>query len=182
MSKLLYTIVDTDPESPHHGSPYLTRFRLGRLMIHVFHRQDYDDPHDHPYDFWTFPLHSYVEEVFQKNVQWAPDEPVSFYSYRRVVRAFRWHHRPAEFVHRIRGRYSGKVWDKLDKQIIPNVRPDTANDIPEWEPYHDEYRKFVTIVWRSRERREWGFWKFRALQWCWQVGRDYYRGGKRDDC
>jgi hypothetical protein len=44
-------------------TPYLTRVHLtprtkiGQLCLHIFWRGDEDpDPHDHPFDFWTFPL------------------------------------------------------------------------------------------------------------------------------
>ena len=41
------------------GSKYMTRVWFGRLRVHVFYRGDADaDPHDHPWDFWTFPLTS----------------------------------------------------------------------------------------------------------------------------
>ena len=42
---------------------YLLRVKLtpktrwGQLYLHIFHRGDQDRcPHDHPWDFWTFPL------------------------------------------------------------------------------------------------------------------------------
>ncbi len=50
-------------------SPYLTRYTLlatrwFQLCIHVFHRSDSPDLHDHPWDFWTLLLRGgYAEEV-----------------------------------------------------------------------------------------------------------------------
>lgn len=179
LRKFCYTIYDTDPQSPTFDQAYMTRLRLGRPMIHIFYRCDYDDPHDHPYGFWTFPLRSYVEEVF---------EPIEnsrkMRSYRRIVRAFRWHYRPAEHIHRIRGRYSGNVWGVHTMCMfpVPDTLADLINNTPSWEPYYDEIGTFVTLVWRGPETREWGFWKLRDLKWCWQRGRDYYTGGKRDLC
>ena len=76
------------------SGPYLTRVTLGRLRLHVFHRGDEDpDCHDHPADFWTFPLVTYVEEFIDRGGvrQW------------RLVRAFRLHQRRAEFAHRVIG-------------------------------------------------------------------------------
>lgn len=76
-------------------TPYLTRIILGPLRIHVFHRGDADpDCHDHPADFWTFPLVSYVEGF--------PDGST------RIVKAFRLHHRRAEFAHRVIGPAGGQ--------------------------------------------------------------------------
>ena len=47
-------------------SLYLTRLHLGHLFIHFFNRGDMDrHPHDHPWDFWTFPLTTYYEEVWE---------------------------------------------------------------------------------------------------------------------
>lgn len=80
-------------------SPYLTRLLIGRLRLHVFHRGDSDpDPHTHPWAFWTFPLTSYVEEVF---------EPTTGLRRRAVVRAFRLHYRPASHAHRVVARWAG---------------------------------------------------------------------------
>lgn len=73
-------------------SPYMTRVTLGPLRLHVFHRGDNDpDCHDHPADFWTFPLVSYLEEYV------GPDGDLR----RRIVKAFRLHRRRAEFAHRV---------------------------------------------------------------------------------
>lgn len=73
-------------------APYLTRVVLGRLRLHVFHRGDADpDFHDHPADFWTFPLVSYVEQYLDS--EGVPQT--------REVRAFRLHRRRAEFAHRV---------------------------------------------------------------------------------
>ncbi len=82
-------------------SLYLTRVRLtprvrwGQLCLHVFHRGDMDTwPHDHPFDFWTFPLSHYRERVLRRSGQ----------VYDRTVTRWRWHYRPAEFTHRVLGK------------------------------------------------------------------------------
>jgi hypothetical protein len=111
------------------NDPYLTRIMIGRLYIHIFHRGDADpDPHDHPWDFWTFPLVSYWEE------RWWSEE-LSLYGgrahllpYAWTIRAFRPHWVRAEHVHRVIGR--------------ADERPGPV----------------VTIVWRGPKVREWGFW------------------------
>ncbi len=78
------------------GSPYLTRWALGRLRLHVFHRGDADpDPHTHP-------LVSYNEAVMN------PETGVIRY---QLVRAWRLHFRPASHAHLIVGpvRGDGKI-------------------------------------------------------------------------
>lgn len=79
-----------------HDTPYLTRISLPglrRARIHIFHRGDADpDPHDHPWDFWTYPLVPYWEQVYDpdtRQMSW------------QTVRAFRLHFRKAEHAHRI---------------------------------------------------------------------------------
>jgi len=67
--------------------------RRGQLMFHVFHRGDQDDPHDHPWYFWTFPLHSYSELAIMDS---GGD--------RVVIPRFKWTRRPAEYVHKVEGR------------------------------------------------------------------------------
>lgn len=177
--KFRYTIYDGDPYSPTFHEPYMTRYRFGRLMVHVFYRADNDDPHDHPWPFWTFPLHSYVEEVFTKHE--GTGEPYLL-ARRQVVQAFRLHYREPGHIHRIRGRYAGKAWNTHHRQVLNGVSPYWVSSTPELEPYHIETARFVTIVWRGREVREWGFWKYRGLHWCWQKGKEYYNGGKHDLC
>lgn len=171
-----YTIIDQDPESPTFRLPYMTRTRLGRLMYHVIYRRDDDDPHDHPWWFVTFPLTSYVEEVtlrtvesFDRDIGAIIDPPlVEFVTFRRAVRAFHFHYREAHFIHRILG-------------------PWTGEDVSQY-PAAGGYERGVgtgtirTIVWRGPEIREWGFWKTRLGKTCWQIGREYYSGGKRKLC
>lgn len=119
--KPLQTTVET--LFAHDGSPYLTRVIVGRLRFHVFHRGDIDpDPHDHPADFWTFPLVPYVEQYLTRDGRTG----------RRVVRAFRLHHRRAEFAHRVVGRWAGTELDARGGGV-------------------------ATIVLWGRKRREWGF-------------------------
>lgn len=83
------TIWDRDGEK----SAYQTKVICGHFRIHIFWRGDRDpDMHDHPADFWTFPLVSYVEEYM--------DEKAGGPFYRKVS-AFRLHRRKAEFAHRV---------------------------------------------------------------------------------
>lgn len=88
------------------GKHLMTRLIVGdrskpHPRLHVMHRGDADsDCHDHPADFWTFPLTSYVEQVYTPG----PMGGMSF----RLVRAFRLHKRKAEYAHRIWGRWAGR--------------------------------------------------------------------------
>ena len=78
------------------STPYQTVIKFGPfgLRLHIFWRGDGDpDWHDHPADFWTFPLVSYVEEY--------PGDMC--FPQRRIVEAFRLHRRKAEFAHRVLG-------------------------------------------------------------------------------
>ncbi len=46
-------------------SPYMTRWMLlSRVYLHLFHRSDADDRHDHPFGFWVFVLwRGYIEDT-----------------------------------------------------------------------------------------------------------------------
>lgn len=136
------------------GTAYMTRLWIGRLRLHIFHRGDTDpDCHDHPWDFWTFPLTPYVEEV-------AEQHPDGRWRKRcQAVDALRWHFRPAEHSHRVLGRLMRGFWMLPDE-----VRPG----------------RIVTIVWISKPRRKWGFLKIRGRQSCWVPWREYIHGDAKD--
>jgi len=142
-----------------HRTPYLTRIKLtpktpwGQLMFHIFHRGDADDhPHDHPWDFWTFPLNSYVEECWctvggnewhRGRAYW----PGESYMLKSVVRAWRWHFRPAEYMHR----------------VLHSYRYPTLTE--ELETYYSyakgarlaRSKRIWTLVWAKPKRRSWFF-------------------------
>lgn len=144
-----------------HDTAYMTRLWFGRLRLHIFHRGDYDpDHHDHPWPFWTFPIHSYVEEVVDPMIhKQATDPNVVVFSGPRVkaqvVHAWRVHARPPTHCHRVLGRWSGTgvEWDR---------------------------RAIVTVVWRGHKVRLWGFLKNRKGQWCWVAWNEYIFGGGKD--
>lgn len=77
---------------------YRTAIKLTPLTrIHIFWRGDNDRAHhDHPNDFWTFPLIGYWEEVTDLE---RPDFFQVLY-----VKPWRLHFRPAEYRHRVLGR------------------------------------------------------------------------------
>jgi len=136
---------------------YLTRVKLtpktrwGQLYFHFFHRGDNDrDFHDHPYDFWTFPLKTYYERVLDL-------KPYGYRiregrSARNAVEAFRWHFRPAEYAHIQEGaaRYRWTTCERYDGSTAWWGR----------EAIFDGWT--ATFVWRKATRREWGFWTVAA--------------------
>jgi hypothetical protein len=158
------------------GDPYMTRFWIGRLRLHIFYRGDHDpDCHDHPGDFYTFPLTSYVEEVLheQRQAYLAKNSPPppKFFKTKQIVRRFRLHYRPVEHCHRVLGRYLGPP-PKKDMSLYQEMR--TLHP----ESLYGE-GKIITIVWQCGVRRKWGFWKDRDGRWCWQGWKDYtLAGGK----
>jgi len=129
------------------ADPYLTRYVFGAFAIHVFHRPDSDENcHDHPRDFWTFPLVDYAEHVF---------DPETGETTVNVVSRYRWHFRKAEYAHRVLGacRWSFNPGSGALRLLRVN-------------------RKIITLVRRGKLRRPWGFWVKRV----WVEWREYFRG------
>ncbi len=80
------------------GEKYMTRYimYLGwiNLRLHQFFRGDDDRAsHTHPWWFITFPLSPYREEVYNRGVSQCI----------RLVKAWRFHYRPASFEHIVLG-------------------------------------------------------------------------------
>ena len=157
------TIYGKDGE---HNTPYMTRWWIGRLRLHVFYRGDADpDPHDHPWPFWTFPLTPYVEEVTKIT-------GTGYKQTRRVVPAFWPSYRAATHTHRVLGRFD----PEKTAMYIPN--PPGSGIVPQWRP-----GKIVTLVWRGKSERPWGFLKNRDGKWCWIAWKEYVFGnGKSAPC
>ena len=62
--KPIFRIEHVYGRSEADASLYLTRYIAGPFRFHVFVHGDRDPaPHDHPWNFWTFPLRGYYEEV-----------------------------------------------------------------------------------------------------------------------
>lgn len=121
------------------SGPYLTRVEVtSNHSIHVFHRGDEDpDPHDHKRAFVTFPLTSYVEEIYLF-------DGFEGWSKLRVVRAWRPHFRGRNFIHRLIGKWSGER-DRQDGGEVPTTIDGAI----------------ATLVWWvGRKRETWGFWIF----------------------
>lgn len=168
------TIFGHTPEGAR--DPYMTRIWLGRLRLHIFHRPDEgEDHHDHPWDFWTFPLTPYVESVVDVEppceicdtgdaacICALTGTPKRIVTYLKVVRAWWPHFRKAVHCHRVLGRYVS---------LGPGIRGYRTTG------------KIVTLVWRSKMKRQWGFLKHRNGQWCWLAWRDYIlNGGHEGPC
>jgi len=168
-------------------TPYMTRAWIWRLRLHIFHRGDVDpDYHDHPWDFWTFPLTSYVEEVVDTDITalahvggfFAAVKPDAPAVTRNVVPAFRWTYRPATHCHRVTGRYSGIYFTEKGR-----MSDEIASDDAEWRVPLADQRRVITIVWRGRSGRRWGFLKFSDGRFCWVHWKEYvFRGGKTAPC
>ncbi|MER8478408.1 hypothetical protein [Mesorhizobium sp. M1163] len=174
----IQTIYGTDGE---YETPYMTRVWIGRLRLHIFHRGDADpDPHDHPWDFWTFPLTSYVEDFTLRILDSDRSHDalpmvalkMGWVTKRRLVRAFRIHHRRANYLHRVLGRFSGNWWHDWPGRLRGHP------PLPCFDG-----RKIVTIVWVGRQSRKWGFLRYRDGNWCWTPWREYvFGGGKHAPC
>lgn len=147
---------------------YMTRMWFGRLRFHIFHRGDQDpDCHDHPWGFWTFPLCSYVEEVLtpirDTITPGEPEKPTRYQRRLEIVRAFRFHYRPATYRHRVLGLYDPLIFTRQQKYFPAAIIP--------------------TFVWREKPSRKWGFTKERNGVWCWVPWKTYvFGGGKNAPC
>lgn len=120
----------------------------GQLLWHVFYRGDEDpDPHDHPWDFWTFPLSAYYEEVMDH------EGTITL----QLVPAWRWSFRSWAYTHRVMyPRYSA-----IDGAcLVDNVA------IPERYRGPDALWPLHTLVWRSPYCKvTWGFWVLDRINW-----------------
>ena len=88
-------------EIPHpDGGPYLRRYYLTpkwfpfrNVFLHQLFTPDPDRAlHDHPWDFWTFPLSGYIERR-----RWDDLDEIDIGS----TLSNQWHYRAAEYTHRI---------------------------------------------------------------------------------
>lgn len=170
------------------GTLYMKRFYAGRLHLHIIYRPDADpDCHDHRWDFTTFPLTPYVEQVINpvvvdtvETMQHVLREqtiipPSDRTSHLEIVPAFRFSKRKAKHTHRILGRWNGYSQSQYG-HVFPGL-PRSQKDAPQVSD-----GVIVTIMWRSKPYREWGFLKNRGNLWCWQYWKDYISGGRRDGC
>lgn len=114
-------------------SPYLTRYTLlefknWQLCLHIFHRSDSPELHDHPWNFYTLPLlHGYREMVRYSETDMRLEE----------VKPWRLRFRPAEYAHRVILHSRFRVDDNYQLHVTK--------------------KKAVTLVLMTKRRREWGF-------------------------
>lgn len=173
------------------GTPYMTRIWFWRFRCHIFHHPDTDpDPHDHPFNFVTFPLTSYVEEVTERSTPFpapiieTPDgprfQPIEYVRREQIVPAFRLSYRPATHCHRVLGAYAGYVRDPFGAVFWLSAKKAAVLPSDRFETGVDASTKIVTLVWFSKPVRSWGFLKNRDGKWCWIGWRDYILGGGKD--
>jgi hypothetical protein len=164
------------------GDPYLTKITIGKQRLHIFHRGDKDpDFHDHPYEFWTFPLVPYVEQVadYETVIAEGNQSTLQVAVKTQVVPAFTWSYRPANYAHRVVGRATkhALAWRHYKTGVIA----EELCDIPS-TPLTDD-GKIFTIVRVGPVFRRWGFLKNRDGRWCWVPSREYrHGGGKHAPC
>ncbi len=159
----------------------MTRVWFWGLRLHIFHRPDLDeDCHDHPWDFTTIPLwpiHGYVEEVVTRHPLAAGGS--EYHKSLQIVPAFWPSYRPATHCHRVLGAYKPGLGPV---QINYTVKED-GTEVGLTSNIIDPNRKIVTLVWRGKANRSWGFLKNRDGKWCWVAWRDYvFAGGKDGPC
>jgi hypothetical protein len=121
----------------HKSGPYMTRFivYLGwiNLRLHKFYRGDHDRAsHTHPWWFITFPFTSYREWTYSKGK----------IKESRIVRAWRFHYRSADFEHVVR--HSLVAVDDARTGLVYRVVGT---------------RPFWTFVIAGGKVRDWGFYK-----------------------
>lgn len=151
-----WTVIRGEDNSIYMVRVFLTpRTKWGQLRFHWFARGDADEHlHDHPWEFWTFPLTSYLE-------QYMDDQEII---HARKVPAFRISHRDASLKHRVIGRFSPLPPYWYEKPIltivwcgpiIPGswgfyVPRDKALEVVK-EEYVDTTKgnKFARVAWRA---------------------------------
>lgn len=165
---------------------YMVRYWFGPLRFHIMHRGDAGEcPHDHPWWFITFPLTSYVEEVLVERTRTvSPEHALGTSDHEvttlekelRVVKAFRFHFRPAHYAHRILGPLK-KTGAWIDGQFFPTGYKLHMTDgllalFRRTQP--DSYgRKIRTIVLRGSVKWSWGFYLNRQGEW--MKAADFFR-------
>lgn len=94
-----------------HKELYLERYiifkcRFFGLYLHKFHQGDYDVPHDHPWDFWTWVLSKgYWEDVYTYKPEESSPTIESVFRRPLSLRFVR-----AETLHKVRLEANKKPW------------------------------------------------------------------------
>lgn len=147
------------------GDPYLDRYFLtpmtpwGQLLLHRFHRGDMDDdPHDHRWNFWTWPLEDYVELVMDKSTGLLSPH---------IVRGRRWSFRRWDHTHIVLGPVSRlwasmtvlKSWCRDQERVLSTPKEELPVSCAPGPSCFVVRAPFYTLVWRTPQlRRSWGFW------------------------
>lgn len=141
--------------------PATSKFVVGHLRFHHFHRATDEDFHNHQFEFWTFPLQSYLEEVLIPIASsMMPPEQQLWARHQQVVPAGRWSYRDTRTPHRILGpcapdgeRYS---WDERHIRTViwrgAVIPPgSTGFYLPTEDPYRYTFLTFEQYTARQRE-------------------------------
>lgn len=151
-------------------SPYLSRWTLldlpfGALYLHRFHRSDADEMHDHPWSFWSLILwRGYVEETPNRCRDVRNGSVKEMEALMSSKDGWQWGGYgigDSAFVSRPYGRQRKRVWPGMILR-----RPS------EWVHRVEliDGKGAVTLVWRGRYTRQWGFWTKKG----WQHWKDYF--------
>jgi hypothetical protein len=140
--------------------------------LHVFPRPDPDpDCHDHPWHYHTFPLVSYVEDVWEHGL-----------ITKRVVLAGRWSYKEATHCHRV----AGPHWQPFKAPHGLHVRNMWNVIMPtKMVPWYTWlcWRLFgagtvVTIMHSGPEIRKWGFMQRVGATFVWVPWKQYVNRAK----
>jgi hypothetical protein len=153
-------------EHGQQDTPLMTRYylydgRFGQLVIHIFHRSDDYELHDHPWNFWSFILwNGYIEESAVYDVDYSrTNSAFETLGSPPTTRKRKWPGmlllRKPEHMHRI----------ELRKRIL---RCDICNNNECGDPVVEEIPA-ITMVWMGKKVRDWGF----LTQWGWQQWEAY---------
>lgn len=132
------------------GEPYMDRWIVYlagyTVRLHKFYRgDDPTAPHDHPWDFWTFPLTTYAEVAYK--AYWGYGGTCD------LVERFRLHKREAEYRHWVVGRADGKKRPFYTIVFTARLRnawgfwPEEDVFVPwrEWSPKSDAIERGSTV-------------------------------------
>ena len=151
-------------------SPYLSRWtllstKLGAVYLHLFHRSDADEMHDHPWSFISVVLwRGYVEETPSPGLEW---RTVSVAEGEDLIASGEGWTFGAYFigdtmhVFRSVGRDRKRVWPGM---VL--LRP--ASWVHRVELIDE--KPAITLIIRGPYVRQWGFWTRNG----WQFWRDYF--------
>lgn len=187
------TVYGEDPTKGGTRTPYMTALRVApRRYIHIFWRSDFDpDHHDHPWEFWTYPIwpaKGYYEEVIDvapKGVK------VTFYAgvmYNagdrikkiKLVEGRKWSHRQAEYAHRVL--YPATIITPFTRNSRMDVEQTMCQGYKDFGAPSADW-PIVTYCVKGKPTREWGFHKTREGKSCWVPWKEYVHGtGRKTPC